>query len=311
MSVIVAIQSIATVAVIINAVFEPLRAVIVNTKPLMRGKLMRGKCWEGVSQNATDASGLCGSGQIVFDVCGIYLNFMCLRLAIVLRNGFSSSEEALARWGCVGVEEEEFASPEKCKGCQTGNAYARVWDRTTNSVGSTGETGWIYLLYPDSLPGVLCFSFLFSRACVQHVCCCNCMFGLCCLTLQRVCYACEDTKYVKRREKGGPIEYMAATPRGGDAWTLSSTGVSTLHVSKCSDAQAVTRVVGNPMAGRSSSSASKAPRDFRTRSLAMHGDSSGEGGDNAAQPEGKSVVKDGRETEEKTARHARILRVLL
>jgi hypothetical protein len=64
-------------------------------------------------------------------------------------------------------------------------------------------------------------------------------------------------------------------------------------------------MVCNPMNGRSISSASTELRNIRTRSLSMHGDSSGEGGDNDAarpQPECKSVIGDERGAEEKRAR---------
>jgi hypothetical protein len=330
MSMIVAIQCIATLAIFANTLAEPLM------REKCGGQLVGSESFIEVLQKWFDITflspfaersdtkaGFCGYKNIVFGVCGMYLNFLCLRLAIVLRNGFVSSEAALAMWVNVSVEEETFASPERCEWCpdtsccgssQEGApaSWPNAWNRTTNSV----EEGW--------LPENECLQSI-DVACddnpscklkdigtiVCGVFCCNGMWGICCLTLQRECYACEGTNFVKKRIRGGAREYVASSrsefedaQNPDSIWSQAKAARARSRAGAQRSAVPVTMVC-NPMAGRSISSASTASRDIRTRSLSMHGDSSGEGGDNAAawpQPECKSVIGDERGAEEKRAR---------
>ena len=330
MQAIVAIQSIATLAIFINMFVRTCAggAAACDCKTFPNGEVFgdiciyrNGACYKKYTsgecassaticsaqpragqQQESNKAGLCGYGLYVFGACGIYLNFMCLRLAIVLKNGFSSSEKALARWVNISVEAEEFASPEKCKGCHTNMCgigwigYEHVWDRTINSARLR-----IRRRQTDK-DKVDCVS------CVQQEGCCNCMFGLCCLSLQRVCYACENTKYVKKRIRGGPLEYVASSRSEfeyvGPARAAQSQNPDSIwspaKAARMARARAGAQrsavsatIVCNPMAGRSNSSTSMASRDIRTRSLSMHGDSSGES---------KNVVEGEREAEEKRAR---------
>ena len=381
MSVIVAIQCIATLVVFVNTFAEP----ILRNDKCEEGRYIddyTGSDEDWVQKDKNDA-GLCGFSLIVFGACGMYLNIMCLRLAIVLRNGFSSSEAALARWGEVNVEEEEFESPEKCGYCDgylprrekclglwvnrkraiviailvaaAVAGVAGVILRVINVV--TMPSGLLIALLvltllllvvilvilsqwaascSDKKTFGICSSYAWNRntnsagTVKSCVCCCSGMYGLCCFTSQRVCHACEDTKYVKRRIRGGPLEYVALSrsefehaeaasrseqERRAERQARNIAANIRVGMEEGGDAAAdgalgggggpvPATMVCNPIAGRSISSASTASRDIRTRSLSMHGDSSGEGGDNDAawpQPECKSVVGDERGAEEKRA----------